>query len=712
MIRSKLFDKNKFLFLFGLCFAVSLSAQKINSANIHVLYSPLHASNSFIPSENIGGAIDGHFKGDINKMLTPENISEMKLAGLKPVSYRLRTELAGEVWHWNPEGKWSDSAKQQGYWISDSESDKPIELSYGYRLPRRGNTHDQANDDGYSKISDGDTSTFWKSNPYLDTRFTHDANSEHPQWVIVDLGKRRSINAIQIRWGNPYALSYMVEYAKGNDPSYFDPFEPGIWHSFQKQFIDNQGMKNNVEKISDRLQKARFIRVSFTESSYSSDKISADIRDKLGFAIKEMRVGFLDENGKFHDWIHHSPDHKQSVIYVSSTDPWHTSKDIDMNTEQVGIDRFFADGITQGKPALIPAAVLYDSPDNMLALINHIKAKHYNVKEIEMGEEPEGQRVSPVDYAALYYQLGKKIKEIDTAMKMGGPCFASLSASPDDSSTFTETKWTSLFLNYLKSHNGINLFNFFSFEWYPFDDLCAPSSPQLAAAPGMLSTALENFKQDILPAKTPLYITEYGYSAYEGKSEVEMQGALLYADILGKFIELGGGKSFLYGYEPAFLQQSTHCGYGNNMLFGLGLDEKLSYKTSSFYSIQMLTHYWAQPSDSFLEIYPSETNIFKRKKRNLISTYSLRSPDGKWSVMLINKDPERSWNVNIDIQNMSTNKNIKWHPAQLIQYSKQQYDWVDDGIKSHPSRNFPPVLKKITSAENIILPPYSLTIVK
>ena len=712
MILSKFFGKKNSCLLFGLCFTVSLSAQKIDNANIHVLYSPLHPSNSFIPSENIGGAIDGHFKGDIDKMLTPKNISEMKLAGLKPVSYRLRTELAGEVWHWNPEGKWSDSAKKQGYWISDSESKKPIELSYGYRLPRRGNTHDQANDDGYSKISDGDTSTFWKSNPYLDTRFTHDSNITHPQWVIVDLGKRRSINAIKIKWGNPYALSYQIDYAKGNDPSYFDPFEPGIWYPFQKESIDSREGKNTIVKISDRLQRARFIRVSFTKSSYTSDKTSTDIRDKLGFAIKEIRVGFLDEKCKFRDWIHHSPDHGQSVIYVSSTDPWHTSKDIDMNTEQVGIDRFFRDGITQGKPALIPAALLYDSPDNMLALLNHIKANHYNVKEIEMGEEPEGQRVSPVDYAALYYQLGTKIKTINASMKMGGPCFASLSFTPDDSSTFTETKWTSIFLDYLKSHKGIKLFNFFSFEWYPFDNLCAPSAPQLAAAPGMLSIALENFKNDILPANTPLYVTEYGYSAYEGRSEVEMQGALLYADILGKFMELGGGKSFLYGYEPAFLQQSTNCGYGNNMLFGLGSGEKLNYRTASFYAIQMLTHFWAQPADSLLETYPAESNMLNRKKQKLISVYSLRSPDGKWSVMLINKGISRSWKVNVDIQNTSTKKSISWKPEQLIQYSSEQYHWIADGTNSRPSKNLPPVLKKITSAENITLPPYSLTVIK
>ena len=86
---------------------------------------------------------------------------------------------------------------------------------------------------------------------------------------------------------------------------------------------------------------------------------------------------------------------------------------------------------------------------------------------------------------------------------MGGPCFASLSSTEEDSTTFTEAKWTTLFLNYLKSHNSLDLFNFFSFEWYPFDDLCAPFAPQLAAAPGMLSMAMQNIR-NILPRRYSL----------------------------------------------------------------------------------------------------------------------------------------------------------------------------------------------------------------
>ncbi|HET7118300.1 MAG TPA: discoidin domain-containing protein, partial [Hanamia sp.] len=574
--------------LFIFCFLNNLYAQKTGKGEIHILYSPGHPLNSFIPAKNIGGAIDGHFKGDISKMLTPENIKAIETVGLKPISYRLRSELAGEVWHWNPEGKWSDRAKHQGYWVSDSISTRPIEISYGYRLPRRGNTHDQANDDGYSRISDGDTSTFWKSNPYLDKYYTHESNKLHPQWVIVDFGKYRKINAVRIKWGSPYALFYTIDYAKGNDPDYFDPYQPGIWYPFTKKFVENKEGENNIIKIADKPVRVRFIRIYMTQSSYTAAGGSKDMRDSLGFSIKEMQAGLMDPEEKFHDWMHHSPDHDQTVIRVSSTDPWHTENDLDSNIEQAGIDLIFKSGITAGQPALFPAALLYDTPDNVLAMIKYFKAKHYPVGELEMGEEPEGQLVSPVDYAALYNQLGKKIRQLEPEMRMGGPGFASLSFTPDDSTTFTESKWTSEFLNYLKIHNSLDLFNFFSFEWYPFDNICASPAPQLLAAPEMLSIALKNI-QNILPENTPLYVTEYGYSAYEGKPEVEIEGALMYADILAKFIQLGGSKSFLYGYEPAWLQQTNNCGYGNNMIFGLGDNEKIKYKTAAFYAMQMIT---------------------------------------------------------------------------------------------------------------------------
>jgi hypothetical protein len=696
--------------LIVLCFYLPLTAQ--NSRNkIRILYAPRDPANSFIPSKTVGGDFDGQLKGGIQKTLNPQSVQAMKTVGLKPVSYRLRTELAGEVWHWNPEGAWSEGNKQQGYWISDTVNKEPIEVSNGYRLPRRGNTFDQANNDGYSRIDDGDTATFWKSNPYLDEHFTRESNHLHPQWVIIDLGKKRMVNAIRIRWGNPYALAFKVDYAHDVDPGYFDPFQPDIWKPFSKDSFENIYGENKIFKVTGKELRVRFIRISMSASSYTSAEKSNDIRDKLGFAIKEISIGFLDDNGKFTDFIDHSADHDQSVVYVSSTDPWHTSKDLDPNIEQAGIDLFFASGLTSNQPVLMPAALLYDTPDNVMAMLKYLKAKHYPVNELEMGEEPEGQLVSPEDYAALYYRLGTKIKDLDSSMRMGGPGFAAISFTPDDSSAFSESDWTRLFLNYLKKHDAIHLFNFFSFEWYPFDNLCAPTAPQLKKAPEMLSIALNNFK-NILPPNTPKYLTEYGYSAYEGKHEVEIEGSLMYADILGKFLESGGNKSFLYGYEPAILQQSYKCaGYGNNILFGLGEDGQIKYKTAAYYGTKMITQNWLQPSDSVLEIYPVICNSYKRKKDLLITAYPVLNSDGKWSVMLINKDQHRTWNIDVEVENTISKQITSLHFTHLIQYSKQQYQWLDNGFNSYASKVLPPVTRKITGSENISLPPYSLTVV-
>src|ERR1700687_5066941 len=58
-----------------------------------------HPVNRFIPSRALGAGVDGHAEGDTQSQLSRANIAAMLSAGLKPLIYRLRTELAGEAWH-------------------------------------------------------------------------------------------------------------------------------------------------------------------------------------------------------------------------------------------------------------------------------------------------------------------------------------------------------------------------------------------------------------------------------------------------------------------------------------------------------------------------------------------------------------------------------------------------------------------------------------
>lgn len=692
---------------------LSLKSFAQQPTRLTIQYNPSKPINKFKPSESLGAAFDGHWQGDMDRIIRPDNIKAMQSVGLKPVSYRLRTELGCEVWHWNPKGTWSDPAHEQGYWISSDDPGSEIQVSNGYNLPRRGNTHDQANDNGYSRIDDGDTTSFWKSNPYLDSYFTHEPDSLHPQWVVVDLGKLMDVNAIRVHWGLPYALSYQMDYALDIGKDYFEPYQPGLWRSFPKRNITGQKGGNDIVRLANAPIKVRFIKITMFRSSHMDLQDSKDVRDRLGFSIKEIQAGIVDKNGILHDQVQHAADNqKQSVIHVSSNDPWHRASDIDAYTEQAGIDRFFKSGLSNGVPAMLPIGLLYDTPENMLALLHYVQKQGYSVSDLEMGEEPEGQLIHPNDYAALYMQWGDAIKNTFPTIRLGGPGFASLSKDKEygDPNTFSEREWTDLFVRYLKKHKRLDLFNFFSFEWYPFDDICAAPAPQLRIHPEYFYYALKPFKEKILPAGTPIYITEYGYSAYGGRSEVEIEGALMYADIIGQFYTLGGAKSFLYGYEPTYLEQTNDCDYGNNMLFGMDENGKIIYHVAAYYAVQMITKQWAQPGDSLLEVYPVSV---EGADKALISAYALLKPDHKWSLAIINKDGGHAQRVSVAVLDLLSKKlSVLKSQLHVVQYAAAQYHWKNDGSEGHPDKDLPPVESAIHSNELILLPPYSLTVVK
>src|SRR5882762_8401840 len=71
--------------------------QPSNEAVVTVSFTPGHPANHFIPSRALGAGVDGHSIGETVRQLSPANIKAMLSAGLKPLTYRLRTELAGEA---------------------------------------------------------------------------------------------------------------------------------------------------------------------------------------------------------------------------------------------------------------------------------------------------------------------------------------------------------------------------------------------------------------------------------------------------------------------------------------------------------------------------------------------------------------------------------------------------------------------------------------
>jgi F5/8 type C domain len=690
-----------------------------NQAIVTVNVDTNHPANRFRPSHALGAAIDGHDKGTIDLQLTAPNIQAMLSAGFKSLGYRLRTELANDVWHWNPSGRWSDSANKQGYWVSDSELATPINLSYGYRLPRRGNTIDQANDDGYSRLDDGDETSFWKSNPYLDQNFTGESNKLHPQWIVVEFEKPEPINALRISWANPFATRYQVQYGNFDDVSDIALSPTGTWSDFPRGDVSSGRGGDVTLRLSAQPLTARWLRILLTEPSAPKSSGDLDPRDLAGFAVKELGAGTIDARGQFHDRVRHRADRRnQTIIHVSSTDPWHRDSDLDEGVEQAGLDRVFRDGLTNGLPLLLPTGLVFDAPENAANEIRYLRARGYNFDRVELGEEPDGQYVTPEDFGALYLQWADAIHRVAPGLKLGGPSLQEIMpADPTSRMRLGNSAWLSRFLDYLKRRGRVSDYAFFSFEWYPFDEVCEPVAPQLARAPGLLAEALRDMEQRGLSRGIPWIISEYGYSAFASRSEIDIEGALLNADIVGKFLELGGDQAYLFGYTPGYVGRDFPCTAGNNMLFSLDDDGSAGHRFATYFGARMLTREWVLPGDEIHEMYAATSNARNSKGEQLISAYALHRPDGLWSLLLINKDPRRSFRTGVIFRYSASRVSGNFQgEIETLQYSRKQYILGGPVSEPYPIKADEPEKRVIHSESSgpvtFMLPPYSLTVVR
>jgi len=710
-----------------LCFVTSRitgqnSVQKEASPPLVVTVHTERVVGQFRPSEAMGAGVDGHERGSIDQMHTPANMKAMVSAGFKPLSYRLRTELAGEAWHWNPVGTWSDASHKRGYWTSSATPGASIQICNGYRLPRRGNSIDQATNKGYSRLTDGDTRSFWKSNPYLDRHFTGEDNARHPQWVVLDLRKTGPINAIRLLWGTPYATHYSIDYFTGLDPIMLNEHETsgslvGRWEAFAQGVVRNGKGGDVTISFASRPVSVRFLRILMTSGSGTVPTNSTDVRDGLGYALREVYVG-TQKAGRFKDLLKHTVSAEtQTLAYTSSTDSWHTEADRDPDIEQPGFDRIFRGPLTNRLPVMVPVAPLYDTPENAVAEIKYLKASGYPISCVEMGEEPDGQSISPEDYAALYMQFADNLHAVDSTLKLGGPGFQTNVFNyvtwPDAQG---DNSWYHRFVQALQVHGRTSDLRFFSFEWYPFDNVCDPTAPQLAAAPAMLSGLLGRLKQSGLSPEIPWIISEYGYSSSAGAAEVDMAGAILNTEIVAQFLTLGGKTAYLYGYEPVELMKETrNCiSWGNLTLFQSDEHNRILRPLAAYYGARLLTQEWVQSGDGLHALFVADCALKNAAGHPLITSYAVRRPDKTWSLLLLNKDPKQPHTVQIAFQGKDSRRSTSLTgPVTEIQYSSQQYVWHAKGKTGYAQPNLPPakIVHPIRNEKRAFtLPPYSITV--
>jgi hypothetical protein len=673
--------------------------------------------NTIIPDQQIGVALDGMEKGEVNLYLTPFNIEKMRAAHLKRVSYRTRPELGIEVWHWTEQGSWSDPAHAQGYWTGDDNPRSVGRVTWGYRLPRRGDTIDNASNVGYSRIDDGDPASFWKSNPYLDRRYAGLAESR-PQWMVFSFTKAVPVDAARILWGAPFARRFLVQYWQGA-AEYREgkvvAKGPGRWITFPHGDVTITGDPSEAAtRVADAPFVVHFVRILMLQSSETAPPGSTDIRDRLGYAVREVSLGALGADGRLVDAIRHGKTKDaQTVVQVSSTDPWHRAVDRDVGTEQPSLDLVFRSGLSGGMPLMIPVGSFYDTPDNAAAEIRYVRRRGWPVTQVELGEEPDGQFIRPEDYADLYLQTAAAVHGVDPTLMLGGPSMQSALTGtwPD---TESGTSWTGRFVAELKARGGLDRLQFFSFEHYVFDDVCRPAGAMLRDETDLMNQLMDKVSASGMPASIPWVISEYGFSPFAGEAQSDVPSALLAADVVGHFFTRGGNAAYMFGYTPDQpANQNFPCaGYGNMMLWEADDDGKSKWPMPTFYAERMMVDDWGAPADQPHRLYVANATLNDADDRPYVVAYPLVSPAGRWTVMLVNRDQFHAHRTPIEFQRGAVASTFAAGRAMdVVQYSSAEYVWRAKGEEGYPTRDLPPARFRLDAGQAVLLPPMSLTVV-
>ncbi|MGB6690244.1 MAG: discoidin domain-containing protein [Terracidiphilus sp.] len=681
----------------------------------------------FDPDKALGTSIDIISAKDMDAVYSEPIVKAGLSAGWGPISYRQNTELTYDAWHWNPNGTWSDEAHKSGYFTgspnpgpnpSPASSSDPkdfIRASFGYRITHRGTTRSDSGQNEYSRMTDGDPNTYWKSNPYLTSRFTGEPDAAHPQWVVIDFARALDIDAISIDWANPYATHYTVEYWVGV-PDALNKQTAGEWVEFPQGEVTGGKGGSHVQRLADLPVATRFLRIVMIDSSNTCDTHgSGDPRNCVGYAISEISAGNFNSLGEFVDLMQHTPDQAQTATQASSTDPWHTDKDIVDSRVQTGFDLFFTSGYTNNLPAMIPIAMIYTTPEDSANQLAYIEKRGYKVSYVEMSEEPDGAFMLPEDYAEFFIQWARALHKVDSKLKLGGPIFTGenedIKVWPDAQG---RSSWMGRFIDYLNAHGALNDLAFVSFEHYPFEP-CEINWSDLYREPRLTKDIVDAWRDDGVPANVPLMITESNLSWALTDPMQDLFSGLWLAESVGSFLTYAGPGAVYYHspIQPEPLRPGCHAWstYGNFVA-----DERLTIKqyTAQYFASQIINLDWVKHGAGVHELYPATVDLMDDADHEMITAYAAKQPDGDWSILLVNKDPTNAHEVAVAFDD-----GAKQLPAEfagtvkVATFGAAEYVWHSDGAKSYADPDGPIKRSSVQwkNGQKVLLPKASITVV-
>jgi len=293
-----------------------------------------------------------------------------------------------------------------------------------------------------------------------------------------------------------------------------------------------------------------------------------------------------------------------------------------------------------------------------------------------MGEEADGQYMLPEDYGALYIQWATALHKVDPSLKLGGPSFTGENKDIEVwADANGKVSWLGRFLDYLRQHGRLDDLAFFSFEHYPYDP-CKTPWGVLYDEPDLVSHIMRTWREDGLPANVPMFITESNLSSSASETYMDLFSGIWLADYVGSFLAAGGNGIYFFHYLPLLMEHGCNDSPGTFGMFTVGPDYQIQQPLAQFFVSQLINLEWVQPGSEQHEVFPAKGDIEDGAGHALLTAYALKRPDGRWSLMIVNRDQQNSHRVQISLTDQGTGAASSFSgPVDIATFGSAQYQW-------------------------------------
>ena len=219
-----------------------------------------------------------------------------------------------------------------------------------------------------------------------------------------------------------------------------------------------------------------------------------------------------------------------------------------------------------------------------------------------------------------------------------------------------------------------------SFEHYPFEP-CKIQWSNLYDEPTLISHILQVWRDDGVPPNVPMFITELNIAWNSGESFVDNFGSLWLADFVGSFLTAGGNGLYYFHYIPERLGHGCGSSMGTFGMFNVDKNYQITQPIAQYFASQLINLEWVQPGNGKHQVFPASADMIDPAGHDLVTAYAVQRPDGKWALMIINKDQENEHSIRLSFHDESTKTDKPFHRPGRHDHIRQRPVSLESGAR-------------------------------